>query len=447
MNKIEAQNDGITDNIKEEQGSSPREIDEEPGVMPSSLMGESEKSAAAAALVIAMLSGSFAASAEAPKRAIVIEGEMPSQKKGFGGEMAGGGGDPIQYITLEPGSKGQKVKDLKQRMFDLGYFKNESSVNEIFTDKTAEYVKKFEEINGLPVDGIADPEMQALFFSDSAKRVDRTQVVATEVTPKSEEIQVEPEVDNTQVTPNETTSNVEMTEKSPEEEKEVNQRFSDFLNGVGDFEENKIKGKTIIENGFFTDLGFYHVKGEFPDFHVQSIMLHHIGGETAEYLALGIKNKEGERKIVAVEWPTKLTMEAAGYIVIGTSVGGSCLTDQRFETKDDTVNFLNENNWTGKMIVGTFTYDDYNENYSDENIIKYFEYVETRISISLDFVAGLLLPEKVKLNSADKDFLKKIKNQKTTLKGITSLSEMKEIIRDSEKCPIMTYLKLDLTQK
>jgi hypothetical protein len=72
-----------------------------------------------------------------------------------------------QYRTLTVGSTGAGVAALKQRMFELGYFKT-NTVNESFTTNTAEYVKEFERINGLEVDGIADPEMQALFYSDKA---------------------------------------------------------------------------------------------------------------------------------------------------------------------------------------------------------------------------------------------------------------------------------------
>jgi peptidoglycan hydrolase-like protein with peptidoglycan-binding domain len=75
--------------------------------------------------------------------------------------------DTSQYQTLTVGSTGADVAALKQRMYELGYFKN-NVVNQTFTSKTAEYVKEFERINGFYVDGIADPEMQTLFYSDKA---------------------------------------------------------------------------------------------------------------------------------------------------------------------------------------------------------------------------------------------------------------------------------------
>jgi hypothetical protein len=72
-----------------------------------------------------------------------------------------------QFRTLTVGSTGPDVAKLKQHMYELGYFRT-NTVNETFTTTTAEYVREFETVNGLPADGIADPEMQALFFSDDA---------------------------------------------------------------------------------------------------------------------------------------------------------------------------------------------------------------------------------------------------------------------------------------
>ncbi len=75
--------------------------------------------------------------------------------------------DVSQYRTLTVGSKGADVAALKQRMYELGYY-NSNIVNESFTSSTAKFVEEFERINGLTADGIADPAMQALFYSDKA---------------------------------------------------------------------------------------------------------------------------------------------------------------------------------------------------------------------------------------------------------------------------------------
>ena len=75
---------------------------------------------------------------------------------------------PSSYVTLNVGYRGPEVEALKQRMYELGYFKT-NTVNDQYTENTAGYVREFEAANGLKVDGIADPEMQELFFSSAAK--------------------------------------------------------------------------------------------------------------------------------------------------------------------------------------------------------------------------------------------------------------------------------------
>ena len=72
-----------------------------------------------------------------------------------------------KYKTLKAGMNDPAITRLKERMYELGYFTNRT-VNDRFTETTAEYVKEFQRINGLKVDGIASPEMQALFFSENA---------------------------------------------------------------------------------------------------------------------------------------------------------------------------------------------------------------------------------------------------------------------------------------
>ncbi len=75
--------------------------------------------------------------------------------------------DLAQYRTLTVGDRGESVQKLKDRMFALGYFRNPTA-NDTFSAKTAEYVKTFQELNGLDVTGVATPEMQALFYSEYA---------------------------------------------------------------------------------------------------------------------------------------------------------------------------------------------------------------------------------------------------------------------------------------
>lgn len=71
------------------------------------------------------------------------------------------------YTELSVGSSGQDVLDMKQRFYELGYFRT-NQFNDRFTDNTADTVKLFEGNNSLPVDGVADAQMLGVLFSDSA---------------------------------------------------------------------------------------------------------------------------------------------------------------------------------------------------------------------------------------------------------------------------------------
>ena len=74
-----------------------------------------------------------------------------------------------EYRTLTIGDQGEEVTRLKERFFELGYFRT-NMFNDRFMENTADTVRRFEKANGLPVDGIADGEMLRLIFSEDAKR-------------------------------------------------------------------------------------------------------------------------------------------------------------------------------------------------------------------------------------------------------------------------------------
>lgn len=75
--------------------------------------------------------------------------------------------ESAKYKALNIGTNDPDVARLKKRMYELGY-SNSKTGNNNFTEKTADYVKEFQRVNGLPVDGIASPMLQALLFSDHA---------------------------------------------------------------------------------------------------------------------------------------------------------------------------------------------------------------------------------------------------------------------------------------
>lgn len=74
---------------------------------------------------------------------------------------------PPLNTALTIGSSGLEVLALKQRFYELGYFRT-TEFSDQFNKNTADTVKLFEKNNGLKVDGIADAEMLDVLFSDSA---------------------------------------------------------------------------------------------------------------------------------------------------------------------------------------------------------------------------------------------------------------------------------------
>jgi peptidoglycan hydrolase-like protein with peptidoglycan-binding domain len=71
------------------------------------------------------------------------------------------------YKTLTEKSRGQAVKDLQQRLWDLNYYANK--INGVYEDTTAIAVMSFCTQNGLYIQGDATPEMQELLYSSRAE--------------------------------------------------------------------------------------------------------------------------------------------------------------------------------------------------------------------------------------------------------------------------------------
>ena len=72
------------------------------------------------------------------------------------------------YPDLHKGSKGDDVKALQTRLFELGFYS--STIDGDYGNGTEKAIKAFELTNGLEETGIATPELQELMFSDQAKR-------------------------------------------------------------------------------------------------------------------------------------------------------------------------------------------------------------------------------------------------------------------------------------
>ncbi|NLC32500.1 MAG: hypothetical protein GX781_04305 [Clostridiales bacterium] len=73
-----------------------------------------------------------------------------------------------QAASLAQGDRGPTVKDLKIRLFDLGYLRTVKDADERYSAQIKDLMAQFQAANGLPVTGIADPLTLERVYSDSA---------------------------------------------------------------------------------------------------------------------------------------------------------------------------------------------------------------------------------------------------------------------------------------
>ena len=69
--------------------------------------------------------------------------------------------------VLTVGSKGERVYEVNRRLRELRYIKK-GSITKKYTEKTAEGVRQFQLVNGLPETGEVDEQTEKLLFSDDA---------------------------------------------------------------------------------------------------------------------------------------------------------------------------------------------------------------------------------------------------------------------------------------
>lgn len=69
-------------------------------------------------------------------------------------------------VELREGMEHPLVNRLKQRLYDLGYYRN-NIVNELYTADTAKYIREVQRINLLEQTGVATVEFLEFFFSDA----------------------------------------------------------------------------------------------------------------------------------------------------------------------------------------------------------------------------------------------------------------------------------------
>lgn len=93
----------------------------------------------------------------------------PSGNTGSSGSSGSSGntGSSGSYVKLESGSKGDAVKKLQKALQALNY---NVSADGSYGPETISAVRRFQEVNGLTVDGIAGAGTQTLLYSGNAKK-------------------------------------------------------------------------------------------------------------------------------------------------------------------------------------------------------------------------------------------------------------------------------------
>jgi peptidoglycan hydrolase-like protein with peptidoglycan-binding domain len=72
-----------------------------------------------------------------------------------------------QHYALMNGTSGDDVKEIQQRLYELGYLSSSGQITGFFGDLTEEAVKKLQELNKIKVDGKVGAETFNLLYSDS----------------------------------------------------------------------------------------------------------------------------------------------------------------------------------------------------------------------------------------------------------------------------------------
>jgi len=78
--------------------------------------------------------------------------------------------DPeARYYAVENGDKGEDIKRIQHRLYELGYLATADLVTGNFGDKTEEAVRQLQQINGISVDGKVGRQTTNLLYSDEVK--------------------------------------------------------------------------------------------------------------------------------------------------------------------------------------------------------------------------------------------------------------------------------------
>ncbi len=77
--------------------------------------------------------------------------------------------EALSYRLLKKDNSGDEVLALKQRLLELGYYRDSGTMNNVYNDTCVQRIKIFQRVHGLEEDGVASQMLQYLLFSAEAK--------------------------------------------------------------------------------------------------------------------------------------------------------------------------------------------------------------------------------------------------------------------------------------
>lgn len=223
------------------------------------------------------------------------------------------------------------------------------------------------------------------------------------------------------------------------EEMEVNQRFSQFLAGEGEYSDEKLELKLFRFYKSEPDLGYLKtIKNGFFSF--QSVLLFHKKINGGEILALGLKNKQRKRIVTGVYWPISDILKL-GY---GVGIG---LTNQDLQWGKSTVYtdvskidpVLDEKIGSVLNVTMDYSSNDINKQFPNEEYRRlYNSFFSKKGDINKSFLTGIWRPNEKDTTNLDKTLFQKIKNKGSVLE-IENYSDFLNLANRSEDLPFMTF--------
>jgi hypothetical protein len=221
------------------------------------------------------------------------------------------------------------------------------------------------------------------------------------------------------------------------EEVEVNQRFSDFLNGEGEYSDENLKLKLWRHYDKTADLGFS--KAILKDFFAfQSVLLFHKYVDGEEIMALGLKNRKGKRIITAVTMPIKDILKTGILIQIGFLAQNYSNSNVKPYSDESEISSILDDG-VGSLVNFYMNHspDGFLGSYDDGFEKTYLSVFSNKGDINRNFLKGIWRPKvnDVKISST-KEIFERYQGDGVVL-SVNNYSDFMGLINQSESLPFV----------